>query len=448
MRAWPFLLATRFKFTLCPPYSRYSDCGEDNRPDESPHAGAPLRAKGKQTRLFAMKATLAIGITGQQSIQISPRQTITLGGNEEATVFSTPSMVNLMEYAARETLCPHLESHEESVGIDVHIEHTSATPPGNKVTAIATVTGVQKNVIEFDVVATDAWGEIGRGKHRRAVIRTAKFAERLAEQKPSLAAPVKKAEVGDSATSLPRNLSTVQLATDKGVLRVTLQRPEKLNAMSRTSTEELESVCDYLAQNPNVRVVVIQGAGGNFCVGDDVTDLSSDIDESVRLSRRRGELYSRMVDLPQIIVGALQGQVLGGGFVLAAACDIRIATHGTQLGLPEVNLGWPPNYGLGIVQSVLGRSRTMELALSGKPISARRALEIGFVGQVTPEDRLDTKIRELVDALLKKPSMGLSYTKQLMSPNRGWCDERASDAFGECLQSVEAQRNIDRFRKK
>ena len=129
-----------------------------------------------------MKNTLRPGLSGELDTHVGPGQTIALGGLSEATVFSTPSMISLMEYCARQLLEPHLEADEESVGVDVHIAHTSATPPGNKVTACATVLEVEKNVVLFEVVAEDDWGEIGRGRHRRAVIRTSKFAEKLAEQ--------------------------------------------------------------------------------------------------------------------------------------------------------------------------------------------------------------------------------------------------------------------------
>lgn len=126
-----------------------------------------------------MKVTLTVGVKGELTTRVGPGNTITLGDDQRATVFSTPSMINLMEHAAREALRPHLETGEESVGIDVNIEHTSATPPKNEVTATATVTAIDKTVISFDVVASDSWGEVGRGTHRRAVVKTSRLVSKL-----------------------------------------------------------------------------------------------------------------------------------------------------------------------------------------------------------------------------------------------------------------------------
>lgn len=99
-----------------------------------------------------MNDSINIGVTGQVATQVGPGQTISLGGGE-VTVFSTPAMINLMEQAARQAMRPHLQSNEESVGVDVQITHSSATPPRVEVVAEAVVTKVDKNVVSFDVTA-------------------------------------------------------------------------------------------------------------------------------------------------------------------------------------------------------------------------------------------------------------------------------------------------------
>ena len=387
-----------------------------------------------------MKNSLSAGIRGELTTQVGPGQTITLGGDQRTTVFSTPSMINLMEHAAREALRPHLEPGEESVGVDVQISHSAATPPKSQVTATAIVTNVEKNVITFDVVARDPWGEIGRGTHRRAVIKTERFAQRLAEQKPMPSV------ASASSAELPI-LKTIDCKLTGELLRVTLNRPRKRNAISADMTAELERLVSWLAASPaGIRVVIVAGSNQTFCAGDDVGEIPDDPIAARELSIRRGSLYRQITELPQVFVAAIDGPALGGGFILAAACDFRIATHRATLGLPEVSLGWPPNYGLGIVNSLIGRGRALELTLSGEIIDARRAEAIGFVNRVVPQTQMGGEVKNLVNALLRLPAEALSAAKQQLSPTREWCDERAADTFVACLSTDAARKNIARFK--
>ena len=387
-----------------------------------------------------MKPTLKVGVQGSLSTRVGPGNTITLGDDQRATVFSTPSMINLMEYAARETLRPHLDEGEESVGIDVNIEHTSATPPRNEVTATATLTAIDRKLFRFDVVARDSWGVIGKGTHCRAVVETSQLVSKLAQkQRPP-----------DSSAAIPAPLpifETLKCSVRDGLLRITLNRPQKRNAISAKMTAELEQLVDWLKSKTDVRVVIVAGAEGTFCAGDDVGDLPETVEESKRLSVRRGGLYQQITELPQIWVAAMDDLVLGGGFVFASACDFRIATHRTMLGMPEVLLGWPPNYGLGIVQSLLGRGRTLELTLSGETIDARRGESIGFVNQVVPPTNLSVEATRLAEKLLAMPRKALSAAKQQLAHGRKWSDAVASDVFVDCLTSEEAQASLAKFRK-
>lgn len=192
-----------------------------------------------------MKPTLRVGAHGLRVAQVGADQTITLGNDRNATVLSTPAMIDLMEHAARAALRAHLEPSEESVGVDVRITHSSATPPKSEVTAEATVTAIEKNVVTFDVVARDHWGEIGRGTHRRAVIDTSRFADRLAVEKPT--------SISSSNTlsieSL-RGFRWVACRQAGNSLLITLNRPEKRNAISAQMTGELEQIVGWRVALP------------------------------------------------------------------------------------------------------------------------------------------------------------------------------------------------------
>lgn len=390
-----------------------------------------------------MNESLRIGVTGQCSTRVGAGNTITLGGTDthgEATVFSTPAMINLMEHAAREALRPHLDPDEESVGVDVQITHSSATPPQSRVTAEACITQIDKNVVTFDVVARDPWGEIGRGSHRRAVIRTSKFAQRLAQQKPVAQS------TSDVVAELPQTRS-IMLRQSGRLVRMTLNRPQKRNAISTEMTEEMEQIVDWLQESAaQVGVVIVGGANNTFCAGDDVGDLPRQLEAARELSLRRGQVYQRITSLPQVFIAAIDGLALGGGFVLAAACDFRIGTHSAKLGLPEVRLGWPPNYGLGIVQSLIGRGAALQLALTGEPIDARRAESIGLLTRVVSPSQLEQHVSELAEQLTGLPPAAIVAAKRLLAPGVDWDDQRATDAFGECLSSEAARQSIARFR--
>ncbi len=383
-----------------------------------------------------MKNTLRPGLSGELDTHVGPGQTIALGGLSEATVFSTPSMISLMEYCARQLLEPHLEADEESVGVDVHIAHTSATPPGNKVTACATVLEVEKNVVLFEVVAEDDWGEIGRGRHRRAVIRTSKFAEKLAEQKKAS---------GTIASSPEFKLLHCQRAGQ--MLTVSLNRPSKKNAMNQALTLELEQLLGVLNASPNeTRVVVFRGSNENFSAGDDIGDIPEDAREAEELSLRRGALYQAITMSPQVFVAEIDGLCLGGALVLASACDFRISSQRASFGLPEVTLGWPPNYGMGIVLSLIGRAAGMELALTGRRLHARDAASLGLVNEVVPHTQLSEFAQQYATKMLQLPAEAIKEIKRLLAPGEVWSDQTATQAFMRCLKTDTAIENLRRFR--
>ncbi len=383
-----------------------------------------------------MKNTLAPGLTGELSTHAGPGQTISLGALPEATVFSTPSMVKLMEYCARQVLEPHLELGEESVGVDVHISHTSATPAGNKIRAHARVLEVQKNVILFEVWADDDWGEIGRGTHRRAVIQTRQFAERLSKHK------------GTAGPLEPETqFRWLKHERQGAVLHIVLDRAHKKNAMHQALTEELEQLVASLPQRfPDIRVVVIQGAGGNFSAGDDVGDLPQGPQEAAALSLRRGALFQRITESPQIFLAQIDGLCLGGGLVLASACDFSVASYRATLGFPEVTLGWPPNYGMGIVVARVGRSVALDLACSGRRLEAAAAKAAVLVNRVVPVAQLDAEIQNWTESLLALPPLALRETKSLLTPGQAWSDEVATQAFLRCLKTETAKNSISRFK--
>lgn len=425
---------------------------------------------------LTMRDGLNIGSRGELTWPVDPTQTITLGppgtlgpqsersdpgvavlSASATTVFSTPAMINLMEHAAREALRPFLEASEESVGIDVQVQHLAATPLGATVRGEATVTGVDGRQVTFDIAAFDGKEQIGRGTHRRAVVNIDKLAQKIAEKKAMLRPDSAEAPTDrllkPIAGPLP-SFDTLNVEHRGAVLHVTLNRPGKLNAVDVRMTAEWRQLIGWLAGHGEaVRVVIITGAGRAFCAGDDVREVGTlDIETARRLSHDQAEMYLAFERLPQPMIATINGPCFGAGCVMAYSCDFRFAAHGVPIGMPEIKLGWPPGYGVAQLTALIGKARAMDLCLTGRTITAEQARDWGLVNEVLPANRLLAHAEQFADALLTQAPGALRATKRLVH-----ADENASaklmyrqdtEAYIRCMESAEAREGIAAFNEK
>ncbi len=403
-----------------------------------------------------MKDGVHPGLTATLSWQVGPQHVIHLGADGPgpgAVVFATPSMINLMEHAALNLLQPYCDPGETSVGVRVNIEHLTATPIGVAVTAEARVTQVEGRLVDFEVTASDAVDVIGKGTHQRAVIRTAKFAERLKEKVSKLpGGSMTPVTIAANTGELP-SLPTLEVDVDGAVANVTLNRPAKNNAVNQQMTADWEAVNSWLAGHPELRVVTITGSGNAFCSGDDVPEVGTiSLDAARELSLRQARMYLAWEQLPQVFVASIQGYCLGGGLVLANACDLRIAAVSSKFGMPEILLGWPPGYGVAQLTASVGKSRAMELCLMGQQITARQALEWGLVHEVVPPQRLNGAVADCVKRLLALPKDALTEVKRLVHLDEGMTPKIAyladTAAYIRSLALPAAQEGIAAFREK
>ena len=252
-----------------------------------------------------MKPGLILGATEILHTTVSAEQTIHLGAEQlcGAVVFSTPAMIELMEHAAREALRPFLDTNEESVGATVNVEHLAASPIGANVRAEAKVTAIDGNLIDFDIAAFDEADQIGRGTHRRAIIHADRFAGRLADKMAKLSAGVVLPMHIEPNTGDLARLEALLVNRDAAIVTVTLNRPQKLNAVNRQMTSDWEQLNAWLAGHPEVRVVLMTGAGEAFCAGDDVPEVGTlPINEATSLSHRQAAMYLAWERLPQIFI--------------------------------------------------------------------------------------------------------------------------------------------------
>lgn len=402
-----------------------------------------------------MRHGLIPGLTATLPRVVTPDVTIHLGEDQPrgAVVFSTPSMINLMEYAARELLTPFLEPGEESVGVTVQVEHLAATPLGARVQAEARVTAVTGKLVDFEVTARDEIDIIGKGTHRRAIIGVEKFAARLNEKVAKLPeAAIVPMDVPPNSGELPK-LETLIVSIEGAIATVTLNRPKKLNAVDVQMTSDWEVVNSWLAGHPAIRVVIVTGAGAAFCAGDDVPEVGTlSLDAARDLSHRQARLYLAWERLPQVFIAAIQGPALGGGCVAAYSCDFRIAAHGANLGMPEIKLGWPPGYGIAQLTALVGKARALELCLTGKEITASQGQAYGLVHEVVPANRVLPVAKELAVQLLAMPAEALRETKRLVHADEGATPKQTylADTAGyiRCLELPDAKEGIAAFREK
>src|SRR4051794_28868213 len=193
--------------------------------------------------------------------------------------------------------------------------------------------------------------------------------------------------------------------------RITLDRPQRLNALSPELMHELIAVSEELAANPGTKVIILRGAGRAFSAGFDL-DAAADgpVDERADLGRQMAEAFSA---IPAITIAAIHGHCVGGALVLAAACDLRIAARDTRFSIPEVDFGIPLAWG-GIPRLVreLGPALTKELVLTCRPFGADEARQLRFLNRVSPAARLVDDVEALAASLAAKSALTLTATKQ------------------------------------
>jgi enoyl-CoA hydratase len=200
------------------------------------------------------------------------------------------------------------------------------------------------------------------------------------------------------------DLEHVRVEWDAELAIVTIDRPEKLNALNAEVVRELGEVFAGLSDDDNVRGVVLTGAGDKaFVAGADIGELATmDSMTGVRVSRDGQDVFRLIERFPKPVLAAVSGYALGGGCELAIACHMRIGSERARFGLPEVGLGIIPGYGGTIrLARLIGLGRAIEMTLTGDMIDAARALELGLVSAVVPPEALLDEAKALLRKVTK-----------------------------------------------
>jgi enoyl-CoA hydratase len=208
------------------------------------------------------------------------------------------------------------------------------------------------------------------------------------------------------------SFDNVLVERESGVAVLTVQRPQRLNALDTKTLEEIQQAFHIFQQDAVVRCVIVTGAGDKaFVAGADIAELASDSADDARQRARRGQrVFDAIEQLGKPTIAAINGLALGGGCELAMACTLRIAADTARFGQPEINLGLIPGFGgTQRLARLVGKAKAMELILTGNLITAADAQAIGLVNRVVAAADVMTHARALAVELAGKPPVALRY---------------------------------------
>jgi enoyl-CoA hydratase len=208
------------------------------------------------------------------------------------------------------------------------------------------------------------------------------------------------------------NYQTVSLATESSVATLKINRPEALNALNSTVVRELVSALDALEVDESVRCVVLTGSDKAFCAGADVKEMAKLSPAEIASSDHLRAVWERAASFSKPLIAALSGYALGGGLELAMCCDIIVASEGTKLGQPEINIGIiPGGGGTQRLPRAVGKHKAMEMILTGGTISADEAKALGLVNRVVPPGKYLEEATKLAAEIASKAPLAVRSAK-------------------------------------
>lgn len=220
----------------------------------------------------------------------------------------------------------------------------------------------------------------------------------------------------------PPSFKHLNFEAQGDVARLTLNRPEVTNALSIDLSDDLCRAAEYLRDSDHFKIVVITGAGGNFCAGDDLTEMGSGAWGNPNQAMRRVRYYQHMAntleELDKITICAVDGYCVGGGLEITMACDFVICTRRSRWGMPEIDWGITPGWGgTTRMARLIGRRMTKEINYLGALHKPERGVELGLFNRVVDNESLTVETDRLVDLLLSKNQQGLRQLKFTINKN-------------------------------
>jgi enoyl-CoA hydratase len=242
------------------------------------------------------------------------------------------------------------------------------------------------------------------------------------------------------------------LETEQGVLTITLNRPEKRNALNHRTMLELEGAFQIAYHDQAVKAVLLTGAGDKaFVAGADISEIAGlDPETGVAFAKKGQAIFAQIEHCPKPVIAAVNGFALGGGCELAMACHLRVAAEHASFGQPEVNLGILPGYGgTQRLTQLIGKGKALELMLTADLIPAPQALALGLVNYVVPAADLLPKCRELLSKIMDKAPVAVAQVIKSVNAVFG-TDGYAAEAsgFAVCCQTADFKEGTQAFLEK
>lgn len=210
----------------------------------------------------------------------------------------------------------------------------------------------------------------------------------------------------------------LQIRTEKGVRWLTLNRPNRRNALNAALVQALRDALRDASADPGVRVVVLAGAGLDFCGGADIRELreslSAPLGENLQAAEALGELFVAIRRCDRPVVAAVQGRALAGGCGLAIACDLVLAAESARFGFPEVQIGFVPAMVMAILRRNVGEKRAFDLVSTGRTVSATEAERLGLLNRVINDKNFSAEVEAFVTALASRSETALRLIKRLL----------------------------------
>ena len=247
---------------------------------------------------------------------------------------------------------------------------------------------------------------------------------------------------------------TLLTALDQGIFTITINRPDKLNALNQQVMSDLSAAMDEVYSNAEIKSVIITGAGPKaFVAGADISEfVGASVAEGMALAKKGQDIFFKIENSPKPVVACVNGFALGGGCELAMSCHFRIASNNAKFGQPEVNLGLIPGYGgtQRLVQ-LIGKGRALELLMSAGMIDAATALQYGLVNYVVAPEELMAKVVSILSVINEKAPLAVAGC--ILSANavykenvNGYSVEIAE--FGNCFGTEDMKEGTSAFLEK